>query len=337
MKETESMPMPPNVRVFELAAAMVVARALWVAAELGVADHLDHDPRPVDDLAAATGAHAGALYRVLRLLATVGICREQEDRRFTQTEMSATLRSDHPTHTRSAVRMLGSEPMWRSFGAMRAVLDTGRTGWSEALGEPIFDWMGRHPQDAALFNDAMIGIHGGETPAVAAAYRFSGTVIDVGGGSANMMVHILREHPGVQGVVFDLPRVADAAQRRLKDEALDGRCAVQSGSFFEAVPEGGDAYVLSHIIHDWDEERCIRILENCRTARKPGGKVLIVEMVVPPPNEPHPAKMLDLVMLTIPGGQERTADEYRSLLSKAGLELLHIIPTHSPVSIVEAQ
>jgi O-methyltransferase domain len=331
-----SVQVPPNVQVFELAAAAIASRALWAAAELGVADHLDRDARPVDDLAAATGAHPGALYRVLRLLAAQGIFREHDGRRFSQTDMSVTLRSDHPTRTRAAVRMIGSEPMWQGFGAMRSVVATGRTGWLEAIKEPLFDWMVKHPEEASLFNDAMVGIHGGEVPAVAAAYPFAGTVVDIGGGSGNMLVHILRQHPNTTGVLFDLPHAAEEGRRRLKAEGLESRSRVDPGSFFDALTKGGDAYILSHIIHDWDEERCIRILENCRAAKNPGGKVLIVEMVVPPPNDPHPAKMIDIVMLAIAGGQERTEEEYRTLLSKAGLTLLRVIPTASPVSIVEA-
>ena len=329
--------LPPNVRVFEIAAAAMASRALWAAAELGVADHLNGVPRSVDELASATGADAGALYRVLRLLAPLGVFHEEPGRRFTQTEMSATLRSDHPARTRAAVRMFGSEPMWTAMGGMRASLTSGGTGWDATHDQPIFEWLTAHPADAAMFNDAMIGIHGGEVPAVAEAYPFAGTVIDVGGGSGNMIVNILRRHPDARGIVFDMPHVVDEATRRLSGEALTDRGSVVPGSFFEGVPAGGDLYVLSHIIHDWDEARCVRILQHCRAAKKPGGKVLIVEMVITPPNVGHPSKMLDVVMLAVTGGQERTEDEYRSLLDKAGLRLTRVIPTQSPVSIVEAE
>jgi hypothetical protein len=183
----------------------------------------------------------------------------------------------------------------------------------------------------------MIGIHGGEPPAVAAAYPFAGTVIDVGGGSGNMIVNVLRQHPEARGVTYDMPHVVVEAQRRFEAEGLTGRARVEGGSFFDGVPAGGDLYILSHIIHDWDEERCVRILSHCRAAKAAGGKVLLVEMVVTPPNVPHPAKMLDLVMLAVPGGRERTPDEYEALLSKAGLRLTRIVPTQSPVSVIEAE
>jgi hypothetical protein len=334
---TQPPTLPANVRVFEMAAAMVAARALWVAAEFGIADHLDNEPRGVDELAAVTTTHADALYRVLRLLATAGVFEEHDGRRFAHTEMSRTLRSDHPARTRAAVRMIGSDGMWRGFGAIDTSVTTGGTGWQAAMGEEIFAWLAHEPEAAALFNDAMIGIHGGEPPAVAAAYPFAGTVIDVGGGSGNMIVNVLRQHPAARGVTYDMPHVVVEAQRRFEAEGLTDRARAEGGSFFDGVPAGGDLYLLSHIIHDWDEARCVRILEHCRKAKAPGGKVLIVEMVVPPPNVPHPAKMLDIVMLAIPGGRERTEEEYRTLLAKAGLTLTRVVPTHSPVSVIEAE
>jgi len=338
MPQTAERPaLPPNVRVFEMAVAAVLSRALWAVAEAGIADHLDGEPRPVAHLAAAARSDASALYRVLRLLASHGVFEEHGDRRFSHTEMSRTLRSDHPARTRAAVRMFGMPAMHKAFGAIGTSVATGGMGWDAAIGEPVFDWMGRNPAEALLFNDAMIGIHGGEQPATADAYPFAGTVIDVGGGSGNMIVSVLKRHPAVRGVVFDMPHVVAEAAKRLTAEGLDGRASVVGGSFFDGVPAGGDAYILSHIIHDWDEAKALRILEHVRAAKNPGGKVLLVEMVVPPPNVPHPAKMLDVTMLTVTGGQERTADEYRDLLAKAGLRLTRVIPTMSPVSIVEAE
>jgi len=329
--------LPPNVRVFEIAAASVAARALWAVAEAGVADHLGAEPRSADELATSVGAHAGALYRIMRLLASQGIFHEHEGRRFSQTPMSETLRSDHPTRTRAAVRMVGMPSIHSGVGRIDASLATGGTGWEAAHGEPIFDWLSRHPAEASLFNDSMIGIHGGEQPATADAYPFAGTVVDVGGGSGNMIVNVLRQHPEARGVTYDMPHVVAEAQRRFEAEGLTGRARVEGGSFFDGVPAGGDLYILLHIIHDWDEARCVQILKHCAAAKAAGGKVLIVEMVVTPPNVPHPAKMLDLVMLTVPGGRERTPDEYRELLAKAGLRLTRIIPTASPVSVIEAE
>ena len=293
-----------------------------MAAELGVADLLDDEPRAGRRTGRRPPAtHADSLYRVLRLLAAHGVFDEHDGRRFAHSDMSRTLRSDHPTRTRAAVRMLGSDGMWRGLRRdARLARAPARTGWDAAMGEPVFDWLSHEPDAASLFNDAMIGIHGGEPPAVAAAYPFAGTVIDVGGGSGNMIVNVLRQHPEARGVVYDMPHVVAEAQRRLEAEGLAGRARVEGGSFFDGVPAGGDLYILSHIIHDWDEARCVRILEHCRAAKAPGGKVLLVEMVVPPPNVAAPGQDAR------PRHARRSradasgrAEEYRALLAKAGL------------------
>ncbi len=185
----------------------------------------------------------------------------------------------------------------------------------------------------------MIGIHGAEPPAVAAAYDFSGirTLVDVGGGTGNLLTTILAAHPGVHGILFDAPAVAAAARALVDERGLGGRVDFDPGDFFERVTPGGDAYTLSHIIHDWDDARSIKILENIRRAMAPGGRVLIVEMVIPVGNTFHPGKLLDMVMLAFtPGGLERTANEYRALLDKAGLRMTRVVPTASAVSVVEA-
>ncbi len=330
--------LPPGVAVFQIASSAIAVQALWTAAELGIADHVSDQPASAAELAAKVHANPDALYRMMRFLTMLGIFREAGDQSFVQTPMSETLRSDHPGRMRAAVRLLSSGSFWRALGQFGEAVRTGETAWTITHGKPIFDYFPDHPEEGALFNDAMIGIHGAEPPAVAEAYDFSGleTVVDVGGGSGNMMINILQRHPDPRGIVFDLPPAAEAARERIEAAGLSSRCSAVAGDFFESVPDGADAYVLSHIIHDWDEARCVSILERCRRAMKPGGRVLIVEMVVPGPNEPHPAKLLDLVMLTVPGGRERTAEEYAALLARAGLRLERIVPTASPVSVVEA-
>jgi len=330
--------LPPNVAAFELASAAIASKAIWVAAELGVADHLEGEATPVERLAAGTGADPEALYRVMRFLASAGVFRELENRRFAHTPISRTLASDHPSRARAAVRMIASPYMWSAIGQFRHAVLTGEAGGQKAHGMPVFDYFGQHPEDAAVFNDAMIGIHGGEPPAVAAAYPFGEiqTVADVGGGSGNMLIHVLRAHGHLKGILFDLPHVAEAARARLAQEGLGGRCEVRPGSFFESVPEGADAYILSHIIHDWDEASCLKILQNCRRAMKQEAKLLLVEFVIPGPNDRHPAKPLDLIMLAVTGGRERTPDEYAALFQKAGLRLSRVVPTASPASVIEA-
>jgi hypothetical protein len=203
---------------------------------------------------------------------------------------------------------------------------------------PFFEYLAQHPDDASVFSDAMIGIHGAEPSAVAAAYDFSmfRTVVDVGGASGNMLAAILARHPVPRGLLFDQPHALVGAVKLLGDNGVVDRVTVEPGDFFQSVPPGGDAYVLSHVLHDWNDEQCITILGHCRKAMKPDGRLLIVEMVLPPGDVPHPGKILDMVMLVLIGGQERTEVEYARLLDKAGFGLSRVVATQSPVSVIEA-
>ena len=217
-------------------------------------------------------------------------------------------------------------------------LETGKPGFDKAVGMPFFDFLGRHPEEASQFSGAMVGFHGQEPPTVAAAYDFSRfkTVVDVGGATGNMLAAILVQHPGVRGVLFDMPHVVTDAPPLLEAQGVADRVSIVAGSFFDTVPSGGDAYVLSHIIHDWREDQCLTILGNVRKALNPDGRLLIVETVLPEGDTPHQGKIQDIVMLVFPGGQERTQDEYASLLDKAGFRLTRVVPTSSVVSVVEA-
>jgi hypothetical protein len=217
-------------------------------------------------------------------------------------------------------------------------VQTGKTGFQHSFGVPLFDWLGGHPMEAALFNQTMVGIHGMEPPAVAAAYDFSvfKTIADVGGSTGNLLATILGQHPSPRGILFDLPHVVRDAPAFLAQRGLTDRIQIENGSFFDRIPAGADAYILSHIIHDWTEEQCLTILGHCRRAMSAAGRLLLVEMVLPPGDTPHPGKMLDMAMLTIPGGEERTEAEYAALLDKAGFRLTRVVPTASLVSIVEA-
>ena len=203
---------------------------------------------------------------------------------------------------------------------------------------PFFDYLAQHPEAASHFSEAMVGFHGAEPPAVAAAYDFSGaaTIVDVGGATGNMLAAILSRHAAPRGVLFDRPHVVRDAPALLKARGVAARVTIEPGNFFETVPAGGDAYVLSHIIHDWNEEQCLTILGHCRKVLGPDGRLLIVETVLPPGDTPHQGKVQDMVMLVIPGGQERTEAEYAALLGKAGFRLNRVVPTESVVSVVEA-
>jgi len=234
--------------------------------------------------------------------------------------------------------MLGSP--WIQSALDQAVysIQTGKTGFEKAQGMPLFDYLAQHPEDASLFSEAMVGFSSQEPPAVAAAYDFSTfkTVVDVGGATGNMLATILTRHAGPRGVLFDRPHVVADAPALLKAKGVSDRVSIEPGDFFKTVPAAGDAYVLSHIIHDWSEDQCGTILGHVRKAMNPGGRLLIVEMVLPEGDTPHPGKLLDMGMLVGTGGQERTEAEYGLLLSKADFHHTRVVPTNSAVSVVEA-
>jgi hypothetical protein len=335
---TEQPAMPPHAQVIQMATAHWVSKLIFVAAKLGLADALASGPKTAEELAAASGMHAPSMYRLMRTLSALGVFAEDDSKRFTSTPMGESLKTGAPGSARATVLTLGGPIMVSAFDEIMYSLQTGKTGFEKANGMPVFDYLAQHPDEASLFSETMIGVHGEEPAAVAAAYDFSafGTIVDVGGATGNLISTILKEHPGPRGILFDLPHVVTDAPAFLSATGVADRVSIESGSFFESVPAGADAYLLSHIIHDWSEEQCLTILGNVRKAMKPDGKVLLIEMVLPRGNEFHLGKLLDMVMLVAPGGQERTDTEYATLLEKAGLKLVRVVPTESPVSIVEA-
>lgn len=318
-----------------MAMGYTVSRALYMCAKLGLADLLAAGPRESDDLARQCGAHPGALFRLMRAMASLGLFTEVSPRRFALTPMGETLKSGAPGAARATVLAIAGSWAWASFGEFEHAVRTGLPGAEKALGMNMFDYFAKHANEAAWFNDAMIGIHGQEPAAVAKAFDFSGlgTLVDVGGGTGSLIAAILRATPRLKGILFDMPHVEQPARKRLAELGLADRCTVVSGSFFDSLP-AGDGYVMSHIIHDWDEGRCLQILSNCKRAN-PRAKVMIVEMVIPPGDGPHPGKILDLMMLNAPGGMERSEDEYRALLAKAGYQMTRVVATESAVSVVE--
>jgi hypothetical protein len=330
--------LPPHVQLVQMASAYWVSRLLYVAAKLGLADRLADGPKDAETVAEETDTHAPSLYRVMRTLASLGILTEQDGKRFALTPLGEALRQGAPGSAHASVLTLAGDAVWHGFDHFLYSVETGKSGMEKALGVPIFEYLGQHPDEAALFSETMIGFHGQEPAAIADAYDFKGfaTIVDVGGASGHLLTTILGKHAGPRGVLFDLPHGVSQALDLIESRGLGGRVTVETGSFFDRVPQAGDAYLLSHIIHDWSEAQCLTILGNCRDAMKPGGKILIIEMVLPEGDAPHPGKMLDMMMLVGPGGQERTESEYRSLLEKAKLKLVQVIPTQSAVSIVEA-
>ena len=331
-------PAPPHVQMIQMGTAYWASRLVYAAARLDLADRLAGGPASAEELAKPMQVDARSLHRLMRTLAGLGVLTERAAQRFALTPLGESLKTGAPGSARAAVLSAGSAWFQGAFDDIVYSIQTGKPAFDKAQGMPIFEFLAQHPEDASLFSETMVGFHGEEPPAVAAAYDFSAfkTVVDVGGATGNLLAAILARHAGPRGVLFDMPHVVGEAPALLQAKGVMDRVRIEAGSFFQNVPAGGDAYVLSHIIHDWSEAQCLTILGNCRKAMMPDGRLLIVEMVLPAGDAPHPGKMLDIVMLVIPGGQERSADEYAALLGKAGFRVNRVVPTASAVSVVEA-
>lgn len=329
---------PPSAQLVQIATAAWVSRMVYAAAELGLPDHLAPGPQSPAELAERLGLHRDSLQRLMRTLAGLGILEQIDLDTFGLTPLGEALRTGAPGFARSTVIMAGREIFRRGFDEILHSIRTGETGVRKAFGMAPFDILAQRPDEISLFSEMMVSFHGAEPPAVAQAYDFSRfhTIVDVGGATGNLLATIIAAHPGPRGVLFDRPFVVADAPPLLASKGVSDRIAIQPGDFFETVPAGGDAYVLSHVIHDWSEDQCLTILGHVRRAMKPDGTLLLVEMVLPPDGSPHPGKVLDMVMLVIAGGRERTGDEYAALLAKAGFRQTRIVPTASAVSLVEA-
>ena len=338
MPDNEPAVLPPHVQLIQMGRAHIVSRTVYAAAKLGLADHLAAGPKSAAELAGDVRVHAPSLHRLMRTLASLGILTERAEQRFALTNLGEALKTGAPGSARSSVISSGSP--WALSGWDNVVysIETGKTGFEKAQGVPFFDYLAQHPEDASLFSEMMVGLNDQEPPAVTAAYDFSifQAIVDVGGATGNMLAAVLSRHAGPRGILFDRPHVVKDAPALLDAKGISDRVTIQPGNFFESVPDGADAYILSHILHDWDEDQCLTILGHVRKAMKPAGRLLIVEMVLPSGDAPHPGKILDLTMLVQTGGQERTESEYASLLGKAGFRLTQVVPTSSAANIVEA-
>jgi hypothetical protein len=313
------------------------SQAVYVAAELGIADHLSRGPRTADELASACSAHPDALFRLLRALASIGIFQEISPCTFVLTPLAEGLRSDVPDSQRALAQMMGAE-QYQAWGDLLYSVQTGKIAFDRRFGKPIFDYLSDHPDKARIFDAAMTGIHGAETQAVLDAYDFSDVRVlaDIGGGNGSNLVTVLSRYPSLQGILFDLPHVVERAQSAVNSAGLADRCRLIGGNFFEDVPVQADAYLLRHIIHDWDDERSTTILRKIRDRIPADGRLLLIEAVIPPGNEPFATKFLDLTMLLIPGGKERTWEEYEELLHSARFEIHRVVPTSTEMSVIEA-
>jgi SAM-dependent methyltransferase len=312
-----------------------VTQAISVAADLGIADSLAAGARTADELACEKGVHGPSLYRLMRALAGIGIFREDDGGRFSSTPLGNLLGSEAPGSKRSLAIMAGAE-FYRSWGSLRSSVETGDAAFDEVFGKPFFRYMGENPDRWRIYDSAMTGIHDSETIPVLDAYDFAPfrTIVDVGGGNGTALAAILRRHPEARGVLFDLPDVAERARRAPGWPDVAGRCDFVGGDFFDSVPAAGDAYLLRHVVHDWEDREAVAILTRCREAMRPDGRILVVETVIPPGNGPCFGKWLDLMMLLV-GGRERTERQYRDLFSAAGLRVTRVVPTAHEVSVIE--
>lgn len=324
-------------QMLQLLNAFLTVQALHVAAALGIADGLADGPATVDDLAAATGAHRPSLYRLLRMLAGAGVFHEEADGRFTLTPLGGTLRSEGPDSVRDWALYVGAPAMWEAWGRLRDSVMTGEPGFTLAHGMPMLEYRARNPELAAPFDRWMTRQSDQHNAAIAAAYDFSPfrTVADVGGGQGSTLAAILRANPPLRGILLDLPHVV-ARTAPLEEAGVLDRCEVVGGDMLQGVPGGADAYLIKRVLMDWGDEPAIEVLRHCAEALPKDGRLLVVEMVLPPGNDPSPAKSFDLLMLLAhKGGRVRTEAEFRELFAAAGLRLAGVIPTASPNSIVE--
>lgn len=332
----KSHELPPPAQLMQFILGRWISKPIYVAAKLGIADMLADGPKSIDQLATESKSHAAFLYRMMRALASVGIFAENEDNRFELTPMAEFLRTGT---MRCMPLMFESDWSDKAWGCFYDSIKTGSTAFDKAHGMPVSDYLEKNPEAASVFNEANAVKAAGSHRAILDVYNFSGInhLVDVGGGVGALMVEVLTVHPSIKGTITDLPSVVEIADKVIRARGMQDRCQVVAGDFFESVPEEGDAYLLSNIIHDWPDEECRLILNNCHRAMKADSKLLVMEMVIPPGNEPSVAKLLDLEMMVTTGGRERTEAEFRDLFESSGFELARIISTRDNVSIIEGR
>lgn len=329
---------PPQDQLRDLVIGYFIPRAIYAAAYLNIAECLAGGAKNVEFLAQATGTHAPTLYRVMRALAGASVFIEDEVGRFRNSALSDLLRPNVSGSLRALALLYGDETSWTAWGQILFSLRTGGAAFEHVYGVNCFEYVSTRPEAAKLFDEAMVNSSSMVNEAIVAAYDFSGlrTLVDVAGGYGATLCSILKGNPALHGVLFDMPHVIQGARDYIAQQGLGDQCSAVGGNFFEAVRVGADAYFMKHILHDWDDDRCIRILSNCRAAMAANGRVLVCEKEILPGNTPCYGKLTDLHMLMVtPGGRERTEREYRKLFGDAGLALRRVVPTGSPWIIIE--
>jgi O-methyltransferase domain/Dimerisation domain len=314
-----------------------VTQLIYVAAKLGIADHLRLGPQSVDSLAGVSGAHPRALYRLLRALASIGIFEEADDGRFHLTHLAEPLQTETSGSLRALAILYGDDSYYRAYGALLHSIMTGKSAFQHVHGQTLFEYLNEHPDAGGTFNQAMTAYSEQEIAAILGAYDFSrvSRVVDVGGGHGRLIAAILGANTQACGILFDQAPVVEGARDFIAQLELGSRCELVAGDFLHSVPAGGDLYILKSIIHDWDDETAVAILTNCRAVMTSQALLVLVERVVPPGNGPSEAKLFDINMLMVLGGCERTEAEYKNLLEAAGFRMTDVIPTRSALSLIE--
>ncbi len=334
----QQQPMPPPAQMMHMITGFWVSCCVYAAARLNVAHYLAEAPMSAEDLATATGSHAPSMFRLLRALASVGVFSRNAEGKFALTPLGDTLRPGVPGSMRAmAIAQLGDH--YRAWGELQHSVRTGDVAFDHVEGMPVWKYYETHPEHGLNFMQAMTGLTQAVIMNIVPAYDFSqlGIIVDVGGGNGALLTAVLAAAPQARGVVFDEDYVVTETARCLAKAGLNGRCRVAAGSFFDDPAPEADAYLLKMILHDWDDDKSVCILKNVARSLRPGGKVLVMESVIPESDQPHPGKLMDINMLSMTGGRERTEAEFAQLFRRAGLKLSRVVHTQSPLfSVVEA-
>ncbi|MFI5127982.1 MAG: methyltransferase [Candidatus Acidiferrales bacterium] len=333
---TQPQKPPAHVGVMQLLSASYIAGAVSCLAQMGIPDLVEAGPKSAKELASQIGADPEALHRLMRATASVGVLSEGPDGKFSETPMSAVLRSNGKPSLRAVAMMGGREWHGRGWSRLEYCVRTGKQAMEQIYGAPIFEYFKQHPDEGQIFNDAMTSISAGDSPAVVDAYSFEGihSIVDVGGGHGLLLATIMARNPQMKGTLYDEPHVIEGAKNGPLKPVME-RCTIAFGDMFSSVPAGADAYIMKHIIHDWPDELCVKILKSCRKGVNPGGKLLVVDDVIQSGNDFYAGKFLDLQMLIFPGGKERTEKQFRELFAAGGWKLSRVVPTATPICIVE--
>lgn len=333
----ENYAVSPQAVLLGLASAFAISRAIQLAADLGIADRVGLAGSTIEELAGATATHPQSLYRLLRMLASHGIFVEDEAGRFHLNELSEPLRSDAPGSVRDTIRIV-DQGIWSAWGELGHSLATGQPAFDAAFGTGFFAYHDTNPVANERFARGMAQLSSTEDPVVPQCYDFSpfDQIVDVGGGRGGLLAEILKAYPQAHGVLYDRAAVVAEPLPIIASGVAD-RCTIESGDFFQSLPPGGDVYIVKRILHDWPDDRCLDLLQLCARAVRPGGRVLVIEAVVPSGNVEHPSKDVDIMMLALLGGQERTVSQFEELFRRAGLRMLRTVPLPALVSIIEAE